>query len=53
MTGLKTFAAMGDGGNSICCVPQKNLVVAMASYFIPNPKDKWLLVKDYIPPAIR
>ena len=51
--GLNAFAAMGDGGNSICCVPRKNLVVAIASHFIPNPKDRWLLVKDYILPAIR
>lgn len=49
---LNAFAAMGDGGNTICCVPQKNLVVAIASHFIPNPKDRWLLVKDYILPAI-
>lgn len=51
--GLDAFAAMGDGGNTICCVPQKKLVVAIASHFIPNPKDRWLLVKDHILPAIR
>jgi CubicO group peptidase (beta-lactamase class C family) len=50
--GLHAFAAMGDGGNTICCIPQKDLVVAVASHFIPNPKDRWLLVKDHILPAI-
>ena len=49
---LHAFAAMGDGGNTICCIPQKDLVVAVASHFIPNPKDRWLLVKDQILPAI-
>ena len=49
---LHAFAAMGDGGNTICCIPQKDLVVAVASHFIPNPKDRWLLVKDHILPAI-
>ena len=49
---ISAFAAMGDGGNMICCVPQKNLVVAVASHFIPNPKDRWLLVKEHILPSI-
>ena len=42
--GLDAFAAMGDGGNTICCVPQKKLVVAIASHFIPNPKDMILSI---------
>jgi len=50
--GIFAFAAMGDGGNTICCVPQKNLVVAVASHLIPAPKDRWLLVKEHIIPAI-
>lgn len=50
--GIFVFAAMGDGGNTICCVPQKNLVVAVASHLIPAPKDRWLLVKEHIIPAI-
>lgn len=50
--GVFAFAAMGDGGNMICCVPKKNLVVAVASHFIPNPKDRWVLVKEHILPFI-
>ena len=50
--GLHAFAAMGDGGNTICCIPQKALVVAVASHFIPNAKDRWLLIKDHILPTI-
>lgn len=49
---IDAYAAMGDGGNTICCVPQKNIVVAIASEFMFNPKDRWLLIKDHIIPAI-
>ena len=50
--GLHAFAAMGDGGNTICCIPQKALVVAVSSHFIPNAKDRWMLIKDHILPTI-
>lgn len=50
--GLDAYAAMGDGGNMICCVPAKNLVVAIASDYIQNPRDRWELILKYILPAI-
>lgn len=51
--GTAVHAAMGDGGNMICWVPDKDLVVAMASGFAPDAKNRWLLVRDHILPAIQ
>jgi hypothetical protein len=49
---VAVHAAMGDGGNMICWIPDRNLVVAMASGFKPDAKNRWLLVRDYILPAV-
>lgn len=50
--GISAYLAQGDGGNMICCIPGKDLVVAIASDFIPNPRDRWrLITKDIIPAA--
>ncbi|MED4531575.1 serine hydrolase [Metabacillus fastidiosus] len=46
------YLAMGDGGNVICCIPEKDLVVAIASEFIMNPSDRWTLIKEHIITAI-
>ncbi|OXB96315.1 MULTISPECIES: serine hydrolase domain-containing protein [Bacillus] len=43
-----SYCAMGDGGNMICCVPEKELVVAIASEVVPEAKDRWRLIKEYI-----
>lgn len=45
------YLAMGDGGNVICCIPEKDLVVAIASGFMLNPRDRWTLIKEFIIPA--
>lgn len=50
--GIFAYVALGDGGNVICCIPNKDLVIAIASEFIMNPKDRWTLIKEYIFPAI-
>ena len=50
--GVAVHAAMGDGGNMICWVPDRNLVAAIASGFAPDAKNRWLLVRDYILPAV-
>lgn len=50
--GLSTFSAIGDGGNMICCIPNMNMIVAISSQFIMNPRDRWPLIKDYIIPAV-
>lgn len=45
------YAAMGDGGNIIYVNVERNLVVAIASKFIPRPKDRIELIKKYIEPV--
>ncbi|MEQ8187289.1 MAG: serine hydrolase [Candidatus Eremiobacterota bacterium] len=50
--GVFAYLARGDGGNIICCIPGKDLVVAIASEFIMNPRDRWTLIKEYIIPAV-
>lgn len=32
----------------ICCIPEKELVVVMASEVVPEAKDRWRLIKEYI-----
>ncbi|WAE48658.1 hypothetical protein ORP33_01205 [Bacillus subtilis] len=46
--GVFSYSALGDGGNVICCVPEKNLVVAIASEFIMHARDRWQLIKEYL-----
>ena len=47
------YAAMGDGGNIICCIPEKNMVVAIASEFMMKPRDRWTLIKEHIIPTVK
>lgn len=46
------YSALGDGGNVICCIPEKDLVVAIASEFMINPRDRWTLIKEHIIPTV-
>jgi YD repeat-containing protein len=48
-----TYAALGSGGNVICCIPGKDLVVTIASKIVSKPHDRWLLFEKCIIPAIR
>ncbi|BFH13221.1 hypothetical protein J6TS7_63040 [Paenibacillus dendritiformis] len=50
--GVFAYSALGDGGNVICCIPEKDLVVAIASEFSMNPRDRWTLIKEGIIPAV-
>jgi CubicO group peptidase (beta-lactamase class C family) len=50
--GVFAYLALGDGGNVICCIPEIDLVVAIASEFIINPRDRWTLIKECIIPAV-
>jgi CubicO group peptidase (beta-lactamase class C family) len=47
------YLALGDGGNVICCIPELDLVVAITSEFILNPRDRWTQIKEHILPAVR
>ncbi|GIN69039.1 MULTISPECIES: serine hydrolase domain-containing protein [Bacillus] len=49
--GVCAHLALGDGGNVICCIPEKDLVIAIASEFTMNPRDRWKLIKENIIPA--
>ncbi|HFK1748125.1 TPA: serine hydrolase domain-containing protein [Bacillus cereus] len=51
--GIFSYCAMGDGGNMICCVPEKELVVVIASEVIPNAGDRWKLIKEFILPYLK
>lgn len=46
--GVFSYSAVGDGGNVICCVPEKDLVVAIASELIMNARDRWQLIEECI-----
>ncbi len=46
------YSALGSGGNVICCVPAKDLVIAIASTVVSKPHDPWLLIEKYILPAV-
>lgn len=50
--GVFAYSAMGDGGNIICCIPEKDLVVAIASKIITKPRDRWQLIKKCILPSV-
>lgn len=47
-----TYSALGSGGNVICCIPGKDLVVAIASKIISKPRDRWMLLERCIIPAV-
>lgn len=46
------YTAAGSGGNHIFCIPNKDLVVIIASKIIPKPMERLPLLEKYIIPAI-
>ncbi len=46
-----SYAAMGDGGNVIYVNPSKNLVIAVASRFVPRPGDRIAFIKEVLEPV--
>lgn len=50
--GIFAYSALGDGGNMICCIPEQDMVVAIASAFTIHPRDRWTLIKEHILPTI-
>lgn len=51
--GVFSYSAVGDGGNVICCFPEKDLVVAIASELIMNARDRWQLIEECFVPPIK
>ena len=52
VNGIFVFSANGLGGQHIFCVPQKDLVVAIASKPSSKWRDRWPLLEEFIIPAI-
>ena len=48
-----SYSAAGSGGNLICCVPGKDLVVAIVSKVVMKSPDPWQPVERYILPAVK
>lgn len=46
-----SFAALGDGGNTLYVDTSQNLVVSITALFVPNAKEKIKLIKQYVKPA--
>jgi CubicO group peptidase (beta-lactamase class C family) len=46
----ESYAAMGDGGNIIYVNTKNQMVISMASLFIPEAKDRIEFIKGYIEP---
>jgi CubicO group peptidase (beta-lactamase class C family) len=44
------YAAMGDGGNVIYIDTQKQMVISIASLFVPDAKDRIGLIMEHIVP---
>lgn len=51
--GIFSYCAMGDGGNVICCIPEKELVVVITSEVMQNARDRWELIKGCILPYLK
>jgi CubicO group peptidase (beta-lactamase class C family) len=49
--GIFSYAAIGSGGSMICCIPQLDIVVAIASKIVQKPRDPWILIQKCIIPA--
>ncbi|KYG31772.1 serine hydrolase [Alkalihalobacillus trypoxylicola] len=47
------YAALGDGGNIIFISPQKEIVIAIASRFMPRTKDRIELIRSHIMPMFQ
>ena len=48
----KIYAAIGNSGNVIYVNPEKNIVVAVASYFKPTVFDRVDFIREYVEPLI-
>ena len=47
---LRAYAAMGDGGSIICCLPDHDVVVAVSAESAHRQADPWELITRYIEP---
>lgn len=47
------YAAMGDGGNTICVNTKEKIVTAMTAFFVPNAGDRIAFIRKQIEPIFR
>jgi CubicO group peptidase (beta-lactamase class C family) len=52
VNGVFAFSAVGQGGQHIFCVPQKDLVVVVASKLGSRWRDRWSLLEEFVIPAV-
>ena len=52
VNGVFVFSAVGQGGNHIFCIPQKELVVVVAAKPGSRWRDRWLLLEEFVIPAV-
>ena len=45
---ISSFAAIGSGGNMICCIPEKDLVIAIATKLVSKFRDPWELINSFL-----
>jgi CubicO group peptidase (beta-lactamase class C family) len=51
-SGVNMFAALGSGGNAICCIPEKDLIVVITAPIMSKPRDRFILIDECILPAL-
>ena len=49
---VKMYAALGSGGNAICCIPEKDLVIVITAPIMSKPRDRFVLIDECILPAL-
>jgi CubicO group peptidase (beta-lactamase class C family) len=52
LNGIFVFSAVGQGGNHIFCLPQEDLIVVVASKVGSRWRDRWLLLEEFVIPAV-
>jgi CubicO group peptidase (beta-lactamase class C family) len=50
--GVLAFSAAGQGGQHIFCVPQRDLVVVVASKMGSRYQERWSLLEEFVVPAV-
>ncbi|MCR5340802.1 MAG: hypothetical protein K6E60_05580 [Saccharofermentans sp.] len=50
--GSEVYAAVGNSGNVIYVNPEKNTVIAVASYFKPTVFDRVYFIEEVLLPAL-
>jgi CubicO group peptidase (beta-lactamase class C family) len=52
VNGVFVFSAVGQGGQHIFCIPQRDLVVIVASNMGSRYRERWPLLEEFVIPAV-